>query len=461
MTNDELCDRTAIELATMIRGREVSSREVIDAHLDRIERVNPILNAVTLVLAEAARAAADDADRRTPSGPLHGVPISVKENIDVLGTPTTSGLAALADAYPTADAPIVERMRRAGAIPLTRTNLPELGLRVDTSNPLRGRTGNAWDPSLTPGGSSGGEGSAIAARMSPLGLGNDIGGSLRAPAFCNGVVGFRPTMHRVPEATTVEPVDGALCGQMMATDGPMARSVADIDLALQLLNGADRRDPNSVDVALERREPLRKVAGMVTAALDGPIDPAVAEGVRLAAAALAAQGWEIVDIELPEFPAVFEAWNRIMADDLPGLLHAVGPIIDPRLADALQGHIDYPYRNPLPPMIVHHERRRLMRVWSEQFAATPVIVSPVWPEMPFPGGADLDGGIGYICRMLQYATPAPLLALPALALPTGLVGGRPVGVQIHADRWNDLWCLAAGADIERAVGRLPAPALGR
>ena len=152
---NELCDRSAIELAAMIATREVSSREVVDAHLDRIEQVNPTFNAITVVLADQARNAADAADRSEPTGPLHGVPITIKENIDYLGTPTTSGLAVAAEAYPSAHAPIVDRVLAAGAIPIGRTNLPELGLRIDTSNPLRGRTGCAWNPALTPGGSSG------------------------------------------------------------------------------------------------------------------------------------------------------------------------------------------------------------------------------------------------------------------------------------------------------------------
>ena len=179
---DELCNRSAIELAAMIRAREVSSRDVIDAHLARIEEFNPVRQRDH----RRARRSGTGRGRRSrplvpPTGPLHGVPITVKENIDLLGTPTTSGLTVLAEALPSANAPIVDRMLAAGAIPIGRTNLPELGLRIDTSNRLRGRTGNAWNPSLTPGGSSGGEGSALAARMSPLGLGNDIGGSLRAP----------------------------------------------------------------------------------------------------------------------------------------------------------------------------------------------------------------------------------------------------------------------------------------
>jgi len=454
---NELCNRTAIELAAMIRTKEVSSREVVDAHLARIEEVNPTLNAITVVLADQARSAADAADNSEPSGPLHGVPITVKENIDLAGTPTTSGLTVLAEAVPAANAPIVDRMLAAGAIPIGRTNLPELGLRIDTSNPLRGRTGNAWNPALTPGGSSGGEGSALGSRMSPLGLGNDIGGSLRAPAFCNGVVGMRPTMHRVPEATLIEPVDGALCAHLMATDGPMVRAVADVRLALEILNGADPRDPLSVDVGLGRPPMGRRVAGIVTTGIGDGVSESVVAGVRLAADALVTAGWEVEEIELPEFQHVFEVWNRIMCDDIPPMLDALGAVIDPRLVAVLEGHIAYPYRVDLPRMAVYPERRRLMRVWSEMFTRTPVVVTPVWPEPQFPGDADLERGIDFVTHMLQFATPAPLLGLPSLALPTGIVDGLPTGVQIHADRWNDVYCLDAGGAIESVVGRLPAP----
>ena len=454
---NELVGRSAIELAAMIRARQVSSREAIDAHLARIEAVNPTFNAVTIVLAEQARAAADQADRTEPITPLHGVPITVKENIDLVGTPTTSGLSIAAEAYPTANAPVVDRMIAAGAIPIGRTNLPELGLRIDTSNSLRGRTGNAWNPVLTPGGSSGGEGAALAAHMTPLGLGNDIGGSLRAPAFCNGIVGMRPTMHRVPRAKSIAPLDGPLNSQLMSTDGPMARTVADVGLGLALLNGADPRDPLSVEVDLDRAPLPKRVAGVVTTALDGPLAHQVETGVRLGADALEQAGWEIREIELPEFQLVFEVWNRIMCDDIPGLLAAVGSVIDPRLATALERHGDYPYRTDLARMAVYVERHRLMRIWSDMFDATPVVVTPVWPEPQFVGDEDLERGIEFIWHMLQFAVPAPLLGLPALAVPTGVVDGLPVGVQIHADRWNDAFCIEAGTDIETVIGGLVPP----
>jgi amidase len=343
-------------------------------------------------------------------------------------------------------------MRAAGAIPIARTNLPELGLRADTDNPLRGRTVNPWDHSRSPGGSSGGEGAAIASRMSPLGLGNDIGGSLRSPAFCCGVVGFRPTMGRVPSATTIEPAHDPLCSQLMATDGALGSSVADVRLATTILNGADRRDPLSVDVAFDRAFPERRIAGVVTAGIDGPLDPAIADGVRAAADALADAGWELEDVELPEFDLVREIWTRIMSDDIPHLVDAVGPLITPRLVEVLLDHTTFYGEDRIPRMALYPERVRLMSVWSEMFGRTPVVVGPVLPEQAFPGGADMERGIEFIMRLLHFVIPAPLLGLPALAVPTAVVDGLPVGVQIHADRWNDAWCFEAGATIEAALG---------
>src|SRR3954469_1574894 len=189
---EELWRRGAVELAGMIAEGSVSAREVVDAHLERIEAVNPHLNAITVVLAEQARAAADAADRAEGArGPLHGVPFTVKENIDLAGTPTTQGLVALAEAVSPVAAPQVERLRAAGAIPIGRTNLPDLGLRVHTDCSLRGLTRNPWHAGVTAGGSSGGEGAALASGMSPLGLGNDVGGSLRNPAHCCGIASIK------------------------------------------------------------------------------------------------------------------------------------------------------------------------------------------------------------------------------------------------------------------------------
>ena len=246
----ELWCRSALELAAMIRDGEVSSREVVQAHLDRIEAVNPHLNAIVRLLPDQALAAADAADRAVADGaglgPLHGVPLTVKENIDLAGTPTTNGIPALAEAVAPVDAPQRERLRAAGAIPVGRTNLPDFGLRVHTDSALHGLTRNPWNPQRTPGGSSGGEGAALATGMSPLGLGNDLGGSLRNPAHCCGIASIKPSTGAVPAATVIPPEDYPITYQLMTVEGVMARRVADVRAAFTVMAGQHPRDPLSV-----------------------------------------------------------------------------------------------------------------------------------------------------------------------------------------------------------------------
>ncbi|TPW16022.1 MAG: putative amidase, partial [Acidimicrobiaceae bacterium] len=241
----ELWRRGAIELAGMIARREVSSAEVIEAHLQRIDAVNPALNAIVRVLDVEARAGAVAADRAVAAGaelgPLHGVPITVKENIDLAGTPTTNSLVALAEAVVPIDAPVVSRMRAAGAIPIGRTNLPDLGLRVATESSLHGITRNPWNAALTAGGSSGGEASSLASGMSPIGLGNDLGGSLRNPAHCCGIASIKPSTGVVPSASVLPPENEPLMFQLMGVEGVMARRVADVRSGLLAVAGPDVR----------------------------------------------------------------------------------------------------------------------------------------------------------------------------------------------------------------------------
>ena len=233
---NELWKKSASDLATLISSKAISSVEVVDAHLARIEAVNSRVNAVVRVLADDARAAARKADQAVatgaPLGPLHGVPFTVKENIDVGGLPTTWGVRALAQAVAPSDAPVVERMRAAGAIPIGRTNLPDMALRVHTDSSLHGLTRNPWNRTRTAGGSSGGEAVALATGMSPIGLGNDIGGSLRNPANACGIASIRPSASRVPDAGFVPAEDHMIAVQLMNVQGPMARCIADVRLGL-------------------------------------------------------------------------------------------------------------------------------------------------------------------------------------------------------------------------------------
>src|SRR5438874_1383854 len=276
----EIWRLTATELAQRIARRELSSAEVVDAHLARIDAINPALNAVVRVLADEARAAAALADQQLAAGdkvgPLHGVPFTVKENIDMAGLPTTWGVPALAEAVVPLDAPVVERLRAAGAIPIGRTNLPDMALRTHTDSSLHGLTRNPWHPGRTAGGSSGGEAAALATGMSALGLGNDIGGSLRNPAGACGIVSIRPSAGRVPDAGFVPSQDWPLAVQLMNVQGPMARRVTDVRLALQALMGAHPRDPWSITAPFSGppvAKPIR--VAVVAEPPGGATDPAV------------------------------------------------------------------------------------------------------------------------------------------------------------------------------------------
>ena len=453
---DELWTRAANELAAMIAGGETSSREVVDAHLGRIDEVNDHCNAVVRVLADEARSEADAADAAVAAGDdlgtFHGVPFTVKENLDVAGTPTTQGLPAFADLVAPTDAPIVERMRSAGGIPIGRTNLPELGLRISTDNPLHGLTRNPWHPDLCAGGSSGGEGSAIAAGMSPLGLGNDIGGSVRNPAFCCGITSLKPSHGRLPSYSVFEhDQNPPLSSQVMLTDGPMARSVSDLRTALRVLHGRDPRDPRSVTVPLEGPETSRRAA-VVREVPGTDLHPSAIDGVARAADALAATGWEVVDAAPPELERCTDIWTHLLANDITVLMETARSI----LSDELGAMLDGLSATALAPAVVQTEYMRLAREWSLFFVDHPVLVMPTWTQPPFPHGADLSEQVGIdgLSELLRCILPGNLLALPVVAVPVGVSDGLPLGVQCYADRWREDLSLSAAGDIEAVLGTI-------
>lgn len=333
MQTNSLCSKGAGELATMIRTRQISSSEVVDACLGRIGEVNPRLNAVTVTLADSARAAAAAVDRAiaagTPVGPLAGVPFSIKENIDVEGSATTWGVAALAGQLAPTDAPAVARLREAGAIPLARTNLPDFAFRWDTVSGRGGRTFNPWDATRTAGGSSGGEAAALAAGMTPLGLGNDLGGSLRVPAQMCGVASLRPSRGRVAHSAATQPWPEPMAMQLTNCQGPMARRVADLKLASGILAAPDARDPRWVPAPLHVPPATRPVQVALARNPAGlGVDAHVRAGIDRAADWLADAGYDVVDAEPPRITDVAASWfHAIWADValmLPGMQPTTG-----------------------------------------------------------------------------------------------------------------------------------------
>jgi amidase len=458
----ELWQLGAIELAGKIRAGEVSSREVLDAHIARVEQCNGAVNAVVRLLTDEARAAADAADAAVasgdPLGPLHGVPCSVKENIDVAGWPTTQGVDALAEAIAPIDAPTVERMRAAGAIPFARTNLPDFGLRVHTSSQLHGLTRNPWNPHVTAGGSSGGEGSAIATGMSPIGLGNDIGGSLRNPAHCCGITSLKPTVGVIPMASAIPPEDMMLSSQLMVVEGPMARHVADVRLGLEILAGQHWRDPRSVSAVLHDSTPGDRLRIAVLAdPPGGTTDPGIAGAIRGVADRLSDAGHDVVEATPPAYEETVALWRQLMIDDVRAQQDLLGLVMGPDALSLLELFDTSSPPTQLPDThLMHAQRYAVMRAWSEFHQEYPVLISPTWAQRAFAHDADLDRehGVELMTNTIRPVIPSNLLGSPAVVTPAGVVDGLPVGVQVLADRFNDLRCLTVAAEIEALVGTI-------
>jgi amidase len=457
---DELWRHSALELAAAIAGKEVSSTEVVEAHLRRIDEVNGALNAVVRVLADEARVAAAEADRAVsegePLGPFHGVPFTIKENIDLAGSPTTQGLPALAEVVAPLDAPVVERLKAAGAVPLARTNLPDMGLRVHTHSGLHGLTRNPWDAGRTAGGSSGGEASALASGMSPLGLGNDIGGSLRNPAYCCGVASLKPSSHRIPFASSTAPAEPFLAAQLMAVEGPMARRVADVRAAFAVLAGPHVRDPFCVPAPLEGPPLARRVA-LVPEPPGAPTDPAVADGVRAAGRALAEAGYEVDEVVPPLVEEAIEVWGRWLLAELAVLRPLLAEIMSTDAMNFLDAA-----EAALGPVSLEEgfelmmRRFGIARAWSEFFVDHPVLVGPTWTQPPFPHGWDIEAPerAGSTLEMMRFVTPMNLLGLPVACVPTGTANGLPLGVQVVGPWYREDVCFDAAQAVEDRLGTI-------
>jgi amidase len=432
----------------------------VDAHLARITEVNGSVNAVTRDLAETARAAAAAVDRAIAAGeatgPLAGVPFTVKDSIDVAGSPTTWGSAALAGQVAAQDAPAVARLREAGAIPLARTNMPDFAFRWHTESGIAGHTLNPWDPARTPGGSSGGEAVALATGMTPLGLGTDLGGSLRLPSQMCGTVALRPTLGRVAEAACTEPSTPPLSIQLLSVVGPMARRVADLRLALGLLAAPDVRDPRVVPAPIRgpaAAGPVR--VALVRDPLGGGVDPHVRAGVERAAAWLDDAGYAVDEVEPPDVLDAVGAWMTVVGADVRMIWPHLQPLVGEGAAAFVGAMLAAP---PLQgdrgdELAAWQARLRIGAAWAAFACEHPVVLAPVACERPWPLGDDV-ARIGEIALAMRMVLPVNLLGLPACAVPVGCDDGLPQGVQLIGARFREDLVLDAAEAIERRAPAL-------
>jgi amidase len=450
-------------LAAAIRDRRSSAREVVEAHLRRIETVNPKINAVVTLDAPGALEAADRADRELARGgavgPLHGVPFTLKDMHETAGVRTTMGLRALADNVSGEDGVIAARLKRAGAILLGKTNL---SMSIQTNSELFGRTSNPYDVGRASGGSSGGAASAVAARLVPFDIGTDLSGSIRMPSHFCGVFGLKPTPQRIPLTGMIwGPPGTPRPDRILAAAGPMARTADDVELLFGVLAGPDPRDPDVPPVpvrAVERPEP-RALRVAVVPNIDGiRAAHSIAETVRDVGERLARAGARVEETTLPfAFEEMLFALRRLFVATFAGMGAANAPPGSPVTALQLPSSLDF--------FATLAEREGFV-MKLEAFLSNydvlicPAAIVPAFPHTERGAPIDVDGSpassttVDHPALVATY-TGAPSLVVPARLDPDGL----PLSVQCIAKRFHDEELIAIGRTIAELLGPLPAPPL--
>jgi amidase len=453
---------SAVETARAIRAGEVSAEAVTAAHLERMRAANPALNAVVVDLGDRARAAARAADqaraRGDELGDLHGVPVTIKINIDVEGEANSNGVVAFKDLIAPGDSPVVANLRAAGAIIIGLTNTPEFSMRWHTDNPLWGQTLNPWDPGVSCGGSSGGAGASVAAGIGTLAHGNDIGGSLRWPASCNGVSTIKSTQGRIPAFNPSATAERPLIAQLMSGQGPLAREVADVRLGWAVMSRRDARDPWWVPAPLAGPPPPRPIrVAVAPIPADMEADPEVLGLIDRAAGWLSDAGYALERVAIPDVTAAWRLWCDLIfteIDTLQGeLMRGAGSAdFNQVLGDmiALATVLDGPgYMRAIAA------RSALIRDWLAFLETWPLILAPASVQPTPPPEADL-GGPAAVRRLMfndfRFISAINVLGLPSAVTPVGLARGAPVGAQLIASRYREDLALDAAAAIEARCG---------
>lgn len=458
--SQDLWRLSATETAQAIRSGSTTAEAVTRSVLGRIEAVNPRVKALATVTADSALAAACAADtaqaRGQMLGPLHGVPVSIKVNVDVAGEPTTDGVAAFKDNVATSDSPLVQSLRDAGAIIVGRNNAPAFSLRWFTDNAFHGRTLNPFDAGVTPGGSSGGAAAATALGMGAIAHGNDYGGSVRYPAWACGVVGLRSTVGRIPSYKASAP-HRILTNQQMSVQGPLTRTVADARLALQVMARGSALDPQWVNTPLaypDAHQPTR--VALFRHWGESHVDASVTAALDQTAAWLQAAGYEVEEAEPPHFAEVSAMQFQLVMNDMrrggEAFMRQHG---DDALRTALGLYMAVtPERDRDAVLDAMTRRFSIARDWAVFFERYPVLLMPnSWErQLPIDDDQRSPQRIQEILLAQSPLLSTAVLGLPGLSVPTGLTEGLPTGVQLVATRFREDRLLAAGEVIERAAG---------
>ncbi len=467
MTNKDIWRLSASETVARTRAGDLSAEDSIAASINRMNAANPALNAVVEDLSTEAMERARDLDKARVSGaisgPLHGVAITIKINVDQTGHATSNGVTALKDLIAPADAPLVENLQKAGAVVIGRTNTPEFSFRADTDNPLFGRTHNPWGKHISPGGSSGGAGAAVMAGIGGLAHGNDIGGSLRFPAAANGAVTVKPGLGRVPAYNPSQTAERGMLAQAMSVQGLLTRSAADLHLSMPTMIASDPRDPFHVPLPW-RGAPLEgpiKVA-FTKNTFGYDLHPEVEAALDTARDALVDAGYIVEEVEPPNvFDAGRTGYRALMGEVWSLMKKDVDAAGSQTVRD-----IFAVYFQEFPPFLetellqMMAKRTYYAREWSLFLEQYPLVLTPFLPQPFFKPDRDTEGaeGVHEVLGCAVYSYAINYMGLPAGCVPSRLAelpqGPQPINVQIVARRWREDLAVDACAAIEARVGRM-------
>jgi Asp-tRNA(Asn)/Glu-tRNA(Gln) amidotransferase A subunit family amidase len=456
---------TLARMTELIRARKLSATELVDAHLRQIDAVNPLINAFVMQFPSEARALARQADNEQPAGPLHGVPVTVKDSFDVRDLPTLCGSRLRLHHRASRDSRAVEKLRHAGAIILGKTNCPEFLANYETDNYITGRTNNPWNPDYTAGGSSGGEAAAIASFCSGGGIGSDGGGSIRIPAHFCGIVGLKPTPGRVSAAGHFPEITHP--GGLLGVAGPMARTVKDVRILFEVLAGYDAADPFSAPVL-----PHRSVSGPIRIALvqsvsERPVREEVKAALRHAAILLESLGHIIDPVTLPCLAAAHGLWWFFFTELTAPFTREV---LEGREAEAHWTATEFLSKVPIQQEISGRTvvenlgaRDRTRAALLVEMEKHPVLLAPVCGGTAFRHRErvwEVGNQTMELLDAMSQVTPFNLTGLPAVSVPMAMsIEGMPIGVQLVGLPYQEELLLEIGEALEEARGPLPEPPL--
>ncbi len=470
MSDQQLWRLSATETVAATTAGDITAEAAVGAAIARMNAVNPALNAVVEDLSSEAMERARTLDTARASGatpgPLHGVAVTIKVNVDQKGHATTNGVPALKDMIAPDDAPLVANLQNAGAVVIGRTNTPEFSFRADTDNPLYGRTHNPWGPHVSPGGSSGGAGSAVMAGIGALGHGNDIGGSLRFPAAANGAVTIKSGVGRVPAWNPSQTAERGMLAQAMSVQGLLTRHAADLHLSMPCLIAGDARDPFHAPLPWRGATPDGPIkVGFTKETYEFDLHPEVSLALDTARDALVDAGYEVTEVEPPLLREAALAGYRALMGEVSAMM---GPDLRAYGSATLNAIFDE-YYDQFPPyegtelLQMMAKRSHYARVWSLFLEEYPLVLTPFLPQPFFGPDRDAQGpeGVREALGSALWSYSMNFMGLPAGSVPARLAelpkGPQPVNVQIVGQRWREDLVVDACVAIEDRIGAMCVP----